>query len=101
GIRDLIVTGVQTCALPIYWGRGANQGFYTLLPYDAQVSKDGTIWAGLQDNGELKIEPGGRQVETYGGDGTYSAVDPDNADTAYEIGRASCRERVERQVVAG
>jgi Bacterial pre-peptidase C-terminal domain len=66
------------------WGRGANQGFNTLLPYDAQVSKDGTIWAGLQDNGEMKIEPSGRQVGTYGGDGGYSAVDPDNADVAYE-----------------
>jgi photosystem II stability/assembly factor-like uncharacterized protein len=69
---------------PDRWGRGANLGFHTLLPYDAQVAADGTVWAGLQDNGELKIEPGGRQVETYGGDGTFSAVDPVHSDTAYE-----------------
>ena len=69
---------------PDGWGRGANDGFHTLLPYDAQVAKDGTIWAGLQDNGELKIEPDGRQFMTYGGDGTYSAVDPDDSDVAYE-----------------
>ncbi|MEO8687558.1 MAG: PPC domain-containing protein [Solirubrobacteraceae bacterium] len=66
------------------WGRGANQGFNTLLPYDAQVSKDGTIWSGLQDNGEMKIEPSGRQVGNYGGDGGFSAVDPDNSAIAYE-----------------
>ncbi len=66
------------------WGRGANQGFNTLLPYDAQVSKDGTIWSGLQDNGEMKIEASGRQVGNYGGDGGFSAVDPDNSAIAYE-----------------
>jgi hypothetical protein len=66
------------------WGRGANLGFNTLLPYDAQVARDGTIWAGLQDNGELRIQPDGKQFEVYGGDGGYSAVDPDNANTAYE-----------------
>jgi hypothetical protein len=66
------------------WGRGANLGFNTLLPYDAQVAKDGTIWSGLQDNGELRIAPDGKQYEVYGGDGGYSAVDPDDARTAYE-----------------
>jgi hypothetical protein len=66
------------------WARGANAGFNTLLPYDAQVSRDGTIYAGLQDNGELKIEPDGHQYETYGGDGGYSAVDPADSNIAYE-----------------
>ena len=69
---------------PDGWGRGANGGFNTLLPYDAQVSKDGTIYAGLQDNGELKIEPDGRQFMTFGGDGAFSAVEPDNSKVAYE-----------------
>jgi hypothetical protein len=68
----------------IKWGRGANLGFNTLLPYDAQVAKDGTIWSGLQDNGEMRIQPDGRQFEVYGGDGGYSAVDPDDSKTAYE-----------------
>ena len=66
------------------WGRGANRGFNTLLPYDAQVAKDGTIYAGLQDNGELKIEGDGKQYEVYGGDGAFSAVDPDDSKIAYE-----------------
>ncbi|HEX8101610.1 MAG TPA: hypothetical protein VF533_03285 [Solirubrobacteraceae bacterium] len=69
---------------PDGWGRGANQGFYTLLPYEAQVAKDGTIYAGLQDNGELKIEKDRKQYSVFGGDGTFSAVDPDNSDVAYE-----------------
>jgi hypothetical protein len=66
------------------WGRGANLGFNTLLPYDAQVAKDGTIYSGLQDNGEMRIEPDGKQYEIYGGDGGYSAVDPNDSKTAYE-----------------
>lgn len=66
------------------WGKGANRGFNTLLPYDARIAKDGTIYAGLQDNGQMKITPGGKQLAVYGGDGFYAAVDPDNSNTAYE-----------------
>src|SRR4051794_34652680 len=66
------------------WGRGANKGFYTLLPYDAQISKDGTIYSGLQDNGEMKITPDGRQVGVFGGDGGFSAVDPNDSNVAWE-----------------
>ena len=66
------------------WGVGANRGFNTLLPYDAVMAKDGTVWSGLQDNGEMKITPEGRQIQTFGGDAFFSAVDPDNSDIAYE-----------------
>ena len=74
------------------WGNGANQGFNTLLPYDAARAKDGTVWMGLQDNGTAKIvdivKKGrvvqrGRQIETKGGDGFFVAVDPNNGKTAY------------------
>src|SRR3954470_10371453 len=65
------------------WGEGANEGFYTLLPYDAHMAKDGTVCAGLQDNGQLKIQPDGKQIAVQGGDGFYSAVDPDNAKVEY------------------
>jgi len=37
------------------WGTGANVGLATLLPYHLVVAKDGTVVAGLQDNGEMKI----------------------------------------------
>ena len=69
-----------------HWGRGANDGFHTLLPYYAAMAKDGTVWAGLQDNGNLKVDAarGLQQFETYGGDGFFSAVDPDDSDVAYE-----------------
>ena len=69
-----------------HWGRGANQGFNALLPYHATMAKDGTVWAGLQDNGHMKIDPkrGLKRFETYGGDGFFSAVDPDNSKVAYE-----------------
>ena len=66
------------------WKRGANVGFDDLLPYDAAMAKDGTVWIGLQDNGTAKIEPNGRVVATYGGDGFYVAVDPDDSKVAWE-----------------
>ena len=67
------------------WGDGHQEGFQTLLPYDVAMANDGTVWAGLQDNGHLKIDPRTReQFETFGGDGTFAEVDPANPDVAYE-----------------
>jgi len=66
------------------WGRGANNGMNTLQPYDAAMAKDGTVYMGLQDNGEGKIDPDGRAYTVFGGDGFFTAVDPDNADHAFE-----------------
>ena len=67
------------------WGNGANQGMDTLQPYHAVVSGDGTAWLGLQDNGTAKIEPKQkhRYVMTFGGDGHFVAVDPDNSKIAF------------------
>lgn len=74
------------------WGVGANRGFNTLLPYHAAIADDGTLWMGLQDNGSAKIQEGPdangtlqpeRQVMTFGGDGFFVAVDPDDSDVAY------------------
>jgi hypothetical protein len=67
-----------------HWGDGANKGFNTLLPYGAAMSKDGTVYAGLQDNGELKILPNGEQHDTYVGDGTFALVDPKDSKIAYD-----------------
>jgi hypothetical protein len=66
------------------WGTGANNGFHTLLPYGAAMAKDGTVYAGLQDNGQLKILPNGEQHTVYVGDGTFALVDPDNSKIAYD-----------------
>lgn len=67
-----------------HWANGVNHGMHTLLPYDAEMSSDGTVFGGLQDNGELKITPEGKQIMSMGGDGFFSAVDPDNSRIAYE-----------------
>jgi hypothetical protein len=67
------------------WGDGNQEGFSTLLPYDVAMANDGTVWAGLQDNGHMKIDSRTReQFETFGGDGTFAEVDPANSDVAYE-----------------
>ena len=66
------------------WGSGVNDGLHTLLPYATAVAKDGTIVAGLQDNGEMKVTPEGNEVAIFGGDGFYSAIDPNNSNTIYE-----------------
>lgn len=65
------------------WGVGAVRGFHTLLPYDAEPAADGTIWYGLQDNGTGKITPDGKQTMTLGGDGFFTAVDPEDSNRAY------------------
>jgi hypothetical protein len=66
------------------WGDGANNGFNTLLPYSAAMAKDGTVYGGLQDNGQLKILPNGEQHTVYVGDGTFALVDPDDSKIAYD-----------------
>jgi hypothetical protein len=66
------------------WGDGLNTGLNTLQPYDAQMAKDGTVVAGLQDNGEMKISPGGREDMIFGGDGFYTGIDPSNSQRIVE-----------------
>jgi Bacterial pre-peptidase C-terminal domain len=66
------------------WGRGLNNGFNTFMPYQAVMAKDGTLYAGLQDNGELRTEASGAEFNTHDGDGTWSAVDPDDSNVVYE-----------------
>ncbi len=68
---------------PRGWADGANQGFYTLLPYGIGVAKDGTVWYGTQDNGAGHIDPDGASYRDFSGDGFYAEVHPDNSDLAY------------------
>jgi hypothetical protein len=42
------------------------------------------VYAGLQDNGQLKILPNGEQHDTYVGDGTFALVDPNDSKIAYD-----------------
>jgi hypothetical protein len=66
------------------WGEGANLGLHTLQPYDASIAKDGTVVAGLQDNGTIKISPSGRQDMIFGGDGFFAGINPDSSNQIVE-----------------
>ena len=68
------------------WNLTQDNGLQTLLPYSSVWAKDGVAYAGLQDNGHMRVNPGDdfQQYETYGADGTFAAVDPDNSDYAWE-----------------
>ncbi|HEV3232821.1 MAG TPA: hypothetical protein VG245_11280, partial [Candidatus Dormibacteraeota bacterium] len=66
------------------WGSGANTGLYSLQPYDAEIAKDGTVVAGLQDNGEELLKPGGHGDMIFGGDGFWTTIDPNNSQNIIE-----------------
>ena len=62
------------------WGSGASVGLNTLQAYDAAIARDGAVTAGLQDNGQVLIEPGTRRsVAVYGGDGFDTGIHPDDS----------------------
>ncbi|HEY6961109.1 MAG TPA: hypothetical protein VI408_04385 [Gaiellaceae bacterium] len=61
-----------------------NTGLNTLQPYDAEIAKDGTVVAGLQDNGEMKISPDGTENMVFGGDGFYTGIDPNDSNRIVE-----------------
>src|SRR5206468_8870676 len=86
GIRDLIVTGVQTCALPIcHTGKGitaVGNGTLTITATGGASSIDVSSTA-LDLTGQIL------------GAGTIATV---NSSGGVKIGRASCRERVEISV---
>src|SRR5690349_21881807 len=74
GIRDLYVTGVQTCALPI------SLGLFRQLEWSIASGGDSHRWKhGSNFQHYLKGEP----MKLY-----YHPI------SGHEIGRASCRERV-------
>lgn len=76
------------------WGIGNNTGMNTLIPYGISVAKDGTLWAGLQDNGTVVVDPK-REFKIFaslGGDGFSTAVHPDDTSIAYgEVTNAAIR----------
>src|SRR5205085_8953435 len=82
GIRDLTVTGVQTCALPIS-GAVPEQQFSTLIPYMMQTyGKKVYTLAADYNFGQISAEWVRKIVKENGGEMAGE-----------EIGRASCRER--------
>src|SRR5206468_9790015 len=92
GIRDLIVTGVQTCALPISLvAAGVAQ---------PQVGVDRVLHGrGIGVLGGQPVVDDQRGRLSRGGDGGGQVTVAERRSCHVQIGRASCRERVERWVV--
>src|SRR5207249_8205148 len=77
GIRDRNVTGVQTCALPIYGGRGGPRAW-------ARGRRGPSLAGPAPRRGARSVDQGAHGSRGRGG-----------ALRARKIGRASCRERGE------
>src|SRR2546429_3768104 len=109
GIRDVAVTGVQTCALPIYGlphsplGRIAvrvaprdSNRVYALIetgdgvPMDGKPTQSGQLWRSDDGGENWQLINSDRQIRGRTHYYTREEVSPDNE----KIGRASCRERV-------
>src|SRR5690606_39713773 len=82
GIRDFHVTGVQTCALPIY--DGVRKGFSDARLANLLNVPEAELRAHRH---ALGVRPVYKRVDTCAAEFKSS--------TAYKIGRASCRERGE------
>src|SRR5207244_5832833 len=89
GIRDDLVTGVQTCALPIC---GDDADAVRLVE---RFVAESLVFAAVQRRDRSLL----RQLEDLGG-GFARALHVALGGPAAEIGRASCRERVTRPGVA-
>src|SRR5206468_6930292 len=93
GIRGLIVTGVQTCALPISSGRGDASERVLRACETATRDQDST-----GDSGR-----GMKQMSRMSRARSATSIRPADSglDSSIKIGRASCRERGEISVVDG
>src|SRR5205085_8120024 len=99
GIRDLTVTGVQTCALPIWRVFGRTDRFY-MKEFEAETNLrcylvlDCSGSMGFSGQHGSKLEYAKRIAATLG----YLVI---HQGDAAEIGRASCRERVWGELSCG
>src|SRR5205823_9102855 len=97
GIRDKLVTGVQTCALPILLEHGST-GLSMAFDLPTQLGLDSDD---VRSRGEVGRT--GVAIDTIDDMRTaFDGIPLDQVSTSMtinEIGRASCRERVSRSVV--
>src|SRR5699024_11411974 len=96
GIRDRNVTGVQTCALPIC--RTAILDHIELKSTDLVYIK---VVDNLPYHRSAVSELFTQLDEHYNGKAKMVIINYDDGLNKYQIGRASCRERVSLSVVAG
>src|SRR5207247_3299602 len=93
GIRDPLVTGVQTCALPIL----TSMADYFVL---ATATNDRQAQA-MADAVEMALKAAGRRPSSIEGYAAAAWILLDYGDVifhVFQIGRASCRERAVRPV---
>src|SRR5699024_11986919 len=88
GIRDRNVTGVQTCALPIFGNAGHIPGAVNVPERD--LHHPDRTWKTKEEISQIFRDAGitednVKDAIVYSGSGNHSAL-------ALEIGRASCRE---------
>src|SRR5205807_7145463 len=100
-IRDYKVTGVQTCALPIFFRYDASfsdSGIGAAVVHRAPI--EGLLRAGSRSLADLqmKIAHGGPQ--SFAIPGARAVLTTEVEREEREIGRASCRERGEMVVGA-
>src|SRR5205823_11347266 len=91
GIRDKLVTGVQTCALPISRPRPGR-------PHVQAPQRDLTMFVvgdHAQSVSSLAFSPDGRTLASASKDGTVRLWSLAVGGDPVKIGRASCRERVD------
>src|SRR5205085_7114756 len=95
GIRDLTVTGVQTCALPILPTLDIATAAVTLSSGGGGGGgggpSSGLVAVGADAGGRPRV----RLIDLSTGLATFDFEAFDHAFRGGEIGRASCRERVE------
>src|SRR5690606_41066680 len=92
GIRDFHVTGVQTCALPIwtsYWFKAPSSHFASGYEVLADIVRNSVIDPGELDKERLVILEEIRSVQDAPDELVHDVID----EVVWEIGRASCRER--------
>lgn len=91
GTRSVLTTsdgGNYTATVPVAGTfkqtdfTAGQSGFNTLLPYGFGVSHDGTVVAGMQDNGSMIIHQGVGTADQIGpGDGGTAVIDPNDSNT--------------------
>src|SRR5205085_1383024 len=97
GIRDLTVTGVQTCALPI--SRVSRDTCIAVADLSRGAAEGGHRGGEIGVATDIAGEDDERHLRPAVG--FHRAPDGDAGEDRAEIGRASCRERVESAVAAG
>src|SRR3546814_2140352 len=88
--RCALVTGVQTCALPISFMKGMEKGEWNLDAIDQEELKESKATFVF---GQMNEPPGARARVALSGL-TIAEYFRDGDGEGAEIGRASCRERV-------